>query len=624
MATSFETDFISQVAEKTPFVDMPTQMFFTEWCRINDSEIIPKFISREEWQERGDQGILEKSNQGKQTLFIPKDLHLWEMMDVVKAVDSDTYVENSDKKVERAIQIQELGVTFEKAGLYLSEYLPYLDEGNGKSMAKDIASAFYAYGLSLQHKKQERGDLPEESSLTEDDKIKLDKWFLGRDAYQKRLARLGENPNKIQIEDTRKKLLQIYFKTVVREGYCSDGEKPWETKVGPMKHLQDRTRRQIINAIERPEREMKTAIFRRGVKKVGTEMKEIGWRKIVNDLLKEFGFDPLLEQRKLYDTLHIAELKQELRNVRQTQNLARISDTELAIAQKIQKAVSRFSYKRDANYPSEIVKTQFMNCVSSAILGCGLLEEVEIKYLQADLFNHSATVLLTSDGKGYWQDFTPGNLEANYTEIRPNMVDGKFDFSNMLEDGIKLHFKEWNPYSHVDGGLSVNLYFSEIGLQCILLNNTGNALSLLDRKEEAIEAYKQAISINPAYVHAHNALGNVLNDLGRKEEAIEAYKQALSIDPTYVHAHNGLGNVLNDLGRNDEAIKAYQQAILIDSAYAYAYNGLGSVFSALGRKEEAIKAYRQAISIDPTYVHAHNGLERVLSDLGRNGEATEV
>ncbi len=91
--------------------------------------------------------------------------------------------------------------------------------------------------------------------------------------YQKRLARLGENPTEEQREETRKKLISVYFKALGREGYKADGEKPWETKVGPMQHLQSRTSRQITKAIETPEREMKTAIFRRGLEKLVTEMK---------------------------------------------------------------------------------------------------------------------------------------------------------------------------------------------------------------------------------------------------------------------------------------------------------------------------------------------------------------
>ena len=494
MVNSFETNFIPQTVEKTPFADKPAQNFFGEWCRINDS-IIPQFISREDWEQIGMQGILKKNDQGKQTLFLPEDLHLWEMMGVIKIVDHDTLARNPEKRAERANQIQELGVTFEKAGIYLFQYLPTLKDKQGKTIAEDIAREFYQYGLALQNKERKKDQIPDSTELSPEDKAKLDEWFLGKDVYQKRFARLREDPTEEQMEETRKKLFSVYFNALGRVGYKADGEKPWETKVGPMQHLQDRTRRQITKAIETPEREMKTAIFRRGVEKLVTEMKEVGWRKAINDLLKKVGFDPLLEQRKLYDTLGIEKLKQELEEVRKSGDISQISAKELQIAKKIQKAVSGFPYILIANNPSEMVETQFINCVGSSILGGGLLDEVGIKYLHADLPKHSATVLITSDEKKYWQDFTPGNLWANYTEISSDMMEEEVDLLNVPENGTTFRFKEWNPYPHVNGNLKVNLFDPEVGLQCHILNNTGNALSDLGRNEEAIVAYQQFIKL---------------------------------------------------------------------------------------------------------------------------------
>jgi len=598
MKNSFETNFIPQTVEKTPFADRPAQDFFAEWCKINDS-IVPRFINRDEWEQRGTLGILEKNEDGKQSLFLPHDLHLWEIIDVIRVVDHDTLARTPDKRDDRADQIQELGVTFQKAGLYLSEYVPTLENDEGKQIAEDIAHDFYQYGLSLQHKVKKEDQIPQDTHLSQEDKTKLDEWFLGKEAYQKRLTRLGENSNEEQREEVRRKLLTVYFDALAREGYNVDGEKTWETKVGPMQHLQNRTKRQIEKAIETPEREMKTAIFRRGVEKLVTEMKEVGWRKAVNDFLTKIGLDPILEQRRLYDTLHIDNLKQELETVKKTGDATQISAKELEIAKKIEIAVSSFPYKDSdgSDHPSKMVETQFINCVGSSILGGGLLDEVGIKYLHADLPEHSATVLITSDGKVYWQDFTPGNPRGNYTEINPDMVDGEMDLSNVPESGTSLHFKEWNPYSYIEGKLRVTLFRPEIGLQCHILNNTGNTLSALGRNEEAIEAYKQAISVDPKCAGPYNGLGNALSALGRKEEAIAAYKQAISVDPKYADPYNGLGSALSALGRKEEAIAAYKQAISVDPKCAGPYNGLGNALSALGRKEEAIAAYKTFLKL---------------------------
>jgi len=601
MGNSFKTNFIPQTVEKTPFADRPARDFFAHWCEINDS-IVPRFIDRDKWEKRRTLGILEKNEDGKQSLFLPHDLHLWEMLDVIRVVDHDTLARTPDKRDERADQIQELGVTFEKAGLYLSEYVPILENDEGKQIAEDIARDFYQYGLSLQHKVKKEDQIPQDALLSQEDKTKLDEWFLGKEAYQKRHTRLDENSTEEQREEARRKLLTVYFGALAREGYNADGEKPGETKVGPMQHLQNRTKRQIEIAIETPEREMKTAIFRRGVEKLVTEMKTPNWRDTIQVFIRE-GCDRDLatEKVKLINSLEILKLKQELETVKKTGDATEISAKELEIAKKIQIAVSSFPYKAGdgTDHPSKMVETQFINCVGSSILGGGLLDEVGIKYLHADLPSHSATVLITSDSKVYWQDFTPGtgNWVKNYTEISPDMVDGEMDVSYVPESGTSLHFKEWNPYSRIKGKLQVNLFRPEIGLQCHILTNTGSALSALGRYEEAIIAYQQAINVNPKFAYPYNGLGNVLYDLGRYEEAIEKYQQAIRIDPKFADPFNGLGNVLSALGRNKEAIKKYQQAIRIDPKYAEPYNGLGNVLSDLGRKEEAIKAFQTFIKL---------------------------
>ena len=601
MNNSFDTRFIYQTIKKNPYAETPAQDFFIEWCRINDW-IVPQFIDRKEWKQKEKQIILEKGNQGNLNLFLPHDLQLWEMIDIIKTIDHDTFTNNPQKREEKVNQIQELWVVFEKTGLYLSEYLLILDKEHGRFIAEEMALQFYQYGLSLQNKKQNKDKIPQDHTLSQEDKTQLDEWFLWKDIYQKKIARLGKNPTQEAREKTRKKLLQVYFNALERVGYKAEGDKTWEIKVGPIQHLHDRTRRQITKAIEIPEKEMKTALFRRGVEKLVTEMKEVGWRKATNDLLKNSGFDPLLKQRKLYDILWIDKLKQELEEIRKTWDVNKVSEKELRIAKKIQQAVSSFPYKDQKwtdgtpNYPSEMVKNQFINCVGSSILGGGLLDKVGIKYLNAIIPKHSATVLITSDEKVYWQDFTPGNLKENYTEISPDMIKDEIDVSNVASNGITWHFKERNPYSQIKGNLKVQLFSPEIGLQCSVLNNAGNALINMGKNEEAIIAFKQAISIDPNYTYPFNGLGNALINLGKNEEAVIACKQAISMDPNYTYAYNRLGNALNNLGRYEEAIIAYQQAISIDPNSTYAYNWLGNTLNNLGRYSEAIIAYQQFIA----------------------------
>ncbi|NJN87239.1 MAG: tetratricopeptide repeat protein [Leptolyngbyaceae cyanobacterium SL_7_1] len=84
------------------------------------------------------------------------------------------------------------------------------------------------------------------------------------------------------------------------------------------------------------------------------------------------------------------------------------------------------------------------------------------------------------------------------------------------------------------------------------------------RLDQAIEAYDRAIALdpdrlNPESAIAYNSRGVILHQLQRFEEAIASYRQAVTIEPTAVRYIN-LGNALRLNKQPEEAIEAYEQA----------------------------------------------------------------
>ena len=57
-------------------------------------------------------------------------------------------------------------------------------------------------------------------------------------------------------------------------------------------------------------------------------------------------------------------------------------------------------------------------------------------------------------------------------------------------------------------------------------------------------------------------MGNALQEQGKLDEAIQAYKKALSAKPDYAEAYYNMGIVLDDQGKLEEAIGAYTQSTL--------------------------------------------------------------
>ena len=185
---AFNSHKISEALEHKPFNDFADQEFFAERCKVHDN-LCPYFLPREEREALEESQILEKW-QDQLALFLPQDIQLWEIMDIIRKVDQDTFKRKAGKQNERADQMLELGKKFEKAGLYISNFFPSDDESQEAKLAQDLAQQFYSYGCSLQQKTKKSDALPHNISLSEKELSEVDQRLLGKKAYGKRLARL--------------------------------------------------------------------------------------------------------------------------------------------------------------------------------------------------------------------------------------------------------------------------------------------------------------------------------------------------------------------------------------------------------------------------------------------------
>jgi len=151
--------------------------------------------------------------------------------------------------------------------------------------------------------------------------------------------------------------------------------------------------------------------------------------------------------------------------------------------------------------------------------------------------------------------------------------------------------------------------------------NHGIVLNAMQRHQEAIDSFDQAIKLKSKFAEAHNNRGVVLSTLGREDEALDSYKKALAITPNYAEAWSNRGNALLKLKRYEEALKAYDRAIAARPDYAEALYNRGNVFKELGRRDEALICYDRAIAAQPGLTPCYVNRGVLLGDLGRNEEA---
>jgi tetratricopeptide (TPR) repeat protein len=111
------------------------------------------------------------------------------------------------------------------------------------------------------------------------------------------------------------------------------------------------------------------------------------------------------------------------------------------------------------------------------------------------------------------------------------------------------------------------------------------------------------------------------NDPARWDEAIDAYRRVVAIDPTYAAAWNNLGLLLHRIGKHAEARSAYEAALEQEPLCREAAYNLGSLDEDEGNVEEAIRYYRRALRLSADYADAHFNLAAALARSGRPAEA---
>jgi tetratricopeptide (TPR) repeat protein len=104
--------------------------------------------------------------------------------------------------------------------------------------------------------------------------------------------------------------------------------------------------------------------------------------------------------------------------------------------------------------------------------------------------------------------------------------------------------------------------------------------------------------------------GDTLAALGQDEEALDAYQQAVALNPAHYEAHIRWGNLL--LGRDaGAATTIFCDAIAIDDQRAPAYLGLGRALAAQDDVASAAQAYKTVLTLDVTNKAAQEWLDKL-------------
>jgi len=105
----------------------------------------------------------------------------------------------------------------------------------------------------------------------------------------------------------------------------------------------------------------------------------------------------------------------------------------------------------------------------------------------------------------------------------------------------------------------------------------------------AVALAKKAISINEHVGRHWSMLGSALSMMHRNEEAIEAYRRSIDLEPTHPKAHHNLAVTLYDENRLDEAMSSFEMALAIAPDDMDLRSDYGMCLMAQGRLIEGLE-----------------------------------
>jgi len=154
----------------------------------------------------------------------------------------------------------------------------------------------------------------------------------------------------------------------------------------------------------------------------------------------------------------------------------------------------------------------------------------------------------------------------------------------------------------------------------------GKELYRNDQDDEAVNAFQEALKLDPNLAEAHFRLGLGYESLGKRDEAEAEYKKAVEAYKKYfegnqnendAEAHYALGQTYANLGQFSEAIRHYKEATKLKEDDPDMFYDLGVAYTKLAQYDAAAAAFSKSLEIDPDYYRAQDGLDEAKEGVKR-------
>ena len=135
---------------------------------------------------------------------------------------------------------------------------------------------------------------------------------------------------------------------------------------------------------------------------------------------------------------------------------------------------------------------------------------------------------------------------------------------------------------------------------------------MMDRTNEAIDALKEAIRLEPNEAEYHYKLALARNETGQTDKTAPSLVKAVQLNPRHSRAWYNLGLARNQAGQPEAAIAALLKAENVEQNDPSIPYARATILLRLRRIPEAIEAAQRALKIQPGYGPAR----ALLQELG--------
>lgn len=163
------------------------------------------------------------------------------------------------------------------------------------------------------------------------------------------------------------------------------------------------------------------------------------------------------------------------------------------------------------------------------------------------------------------------------------------------------------------------LHINPFAAEC--LNNMGMSYLNMDNPMEALYYFEQCVKANPLHVEALLNIAGLQDDyFCNYDEALEAIDAAEKVQQDNYLIYYTKANILSDLGRYDEALFYFDKAIILKQDLYYIHNNKGLCYKRMGEYEKSLECFTTALEWggkDEVY----NNMGLAYHFLGRHEEA---